>query len=627
MMRSLFAGVTGLRNHQIRMDVIGNNIANVNTVGYKASRVSFADTLSQTLRGAASPQGTRGGINALQVGLGVNIASIDVIQTQGNMQNTGKLSDVALQGEGFYILSDGGRQYYTRAGNFNLEKDGRLTSPSNGLIVQGWMANNQGVLNVNSPLVPLQLPLGQTIPPIATTTIGFGGNLDTGTNGELVYPSMNVMDQDGNSCTVEIKLTATGFNTFHYEATSTNGVITGGTGDITLDSDGNVIGTGLGFSVKPNGAATATPAVSIQPPALGATNGGNFIGAKPSSDSFEIAGFAGDGTYPPITIYDELGNPMEIQYTLSGGPGFPAAGTYNWSVTVNSGGNIASGGSGTLVWDGSRFTSGTGQTVFTSTASTPPLQIAVDAPAAGTTAPTFAVTSKEGLFAGKFTAPKNLVTNTKVYDSLGNVHNVTTTASKTADNTWSWSSTVDGGSTIVGSGVLTYTDSGQLVLATGGPISFTPHGAAPVNISPDFSAVTQYASTTSEITSPAQDGFPMGQLQSYNIDSYGRIIGVFSNGMSQALAQIAVANFTNPAGLVRSGDTMFEESNNSGTAQIGTAGQGGRGLVTPGAVEMSNVDLSQEFTDMIVTQRGFQANSKIISTSDEMLQDLVNLKR
>ncbi|HPO97764.1 MAG TPA: flagellar hook-basal body complex protein, partial [Bacillota bacterium] len=181
MMRSMFAGVSGLRNHQIRMDVIGNNIANVNTIGFKSSRVSFQDTLNQMLRGASAPQGERGGINPLQVGLGVNIATIDVIHTQGNLQNTGKISDVAIQGDGFFILSDGGNQYYTRAGNFNMERDGRLVNPSNGLVVQGWMADDLGNINPNSPLTNIRLPIGQTINPVATSVIEFGGNLNSQT--------------------------------------------------------------------------------------------------------------------------------------------------------------------------------------------------------------------------------------------------------------------------------------------------------------------------------------------------------------------------------------------------------------------------------------------------------------
>jgi flagellar hook protein FlgE len=166
-------------------------------------------------------------------------------------------------------------------------------------------------------------------------------------------------------------------------------------------------------------------------------------------------------------------------------------------------------------------------------------------------------------------------------------------------------------------------------------MTFTPPGANLLSIVPNFSAIMQVAEkpltkayiSPTEISSPIQDGYPAGMLQGYDIDNAGIVTGVFSNGRNLNLAQIAIANFTNPGGLTQAGDTMFEESNNSGAAQVGAAGRNGRGLVTPGAIEMSNVDLSAEFTDMIVTERGFQSNSRIITTSDEMLQELVNLKR
>ncbi|TCL66548.1 flagellar hook protein FlgE [Hydrogenispora ethanolica] len=516
MMRSMYAGVSGLQNHQTRMDVIGNNIANVNTIGFKAGRVNFADTLSQMLSGASAAQGNRGGINAMQVGLGVGLASIDVLQTQGNLQSTGKLTDLALQGDGFFMLTDGSRTYYTRAGNFNKEEDGRLTNSANGFVVQGWLADSAGNINTNSSVVPIQLPMGQSIPASATTSIEFGGNLDSDTNGELKYPPITIDDGAGHTCTVQITLTAIGFNKFQYQMTATNGVVANGSGTITLDENGMV------------DSATPSPSTITVTP-----NGGTAVA---------------------IAVPDSTN-------TIPGG---------QFSYTVG-----------------------------------------------GVTKTTDAV----------YTAPKSFVTPTDVYDSLGNKHVITTTAVKVADNVWNWTSTVDGGTTPIGNGTFTFDLRGNLLSATGGPLTFSPMGAAPVTITPDFSDISQQKLADSALTSPKQDGYPMGELQSFNIDRYGRIIGVFSNGLSQALAQVAVASFSNPEGLVRSGDTMFEESSNSGTAQVGTAGQGGRGKITPGATEMSNVDLSREFTEMIVTQRGFQANSKIITTSDEMLQDLVNLKR
>lgn len=146
-----------------------------------------------------------------------------------------------------------------------------------------------------------------------------------------------------------------------------------------------------------------------------------------------------------------------------------------------------------------------------------------------------------------------------------------------------------------------------------------------MSITPVFSSITHYDGETSIVW--AQNGYEMGYLDSFKIDSAGKIIGVFTNGLTKDIAQIAIATFNNPAGLEKVGETMFVKSNNSGEPAFHTSGVGGSGRVTPGALEMSNVDLSQEFTDMIITQRGFQANSRIITTSDEMLQELVNLKR
>ncbi len=534
MLRSMYSGVSGLRNHQLRMDAIGNNIANVNTVGYKSSRVSFQDALNQTFRGAAAPasNGSRGGINAMQIGLDMNVASVDVLQTQGNLQNTGVMTDCAIQGDGFFILSDGMQEWYTRAGNFQMDENGSLVNPSNGLFVRGWMANNAGTINTNASVADIQLPVGQIIAPRATTEIGFNGLLQPDINGELNYPALTVTDSgSGQSATIEFDVVPINF--YQYQVT----------------------------------VSTNTPGVTVGP-------------------------WTGD-------------------ITLSVGPAPPEG-----EVTVNT-------GAANFVVD-----FGGGNTVT------------VNTPVVGTAnGGTFDTIAPDPIrtAAGDFEPVQSLVNTTRVYDSLGVAHTITTTIGKTALNTWSWTSTNELGTT-VGNGALTFDSTGKLIAATtANPywIRWTPLGANTIDITPDFSAIRQnselpltvsYISPT-EITSPFQDGYPAGTLQGFNIDKSGIVTGVFSNGQSQSLAQIAIANFTNPGGLIRSGDTIFQESNNSGPAQIGAAGKNGRGLITPGAIEMSNVDLSAEFTDMIVTERGFQSNSRIITTSDEMLQELVNLKR
>jgi flagellar hook protein FlgE len=462
----------------------------------------------------------------------MNVACIDILQTQGSLQNTGKITDCAIQGDGFFVLTDGQREWYTRAGNFNMERDGRLVNPSNGLMVRGWTADTLGNINTNAPADEIQLPVGRIIAPLATTEMEFGGLLHPAINGDLEYTAMTVTDGvSAESATIQFTVTPIDFYQYTVTpTTNTPGVTIGGAGSpftITLDAAGNVL-----FPANPG---------------------------------------------PQFTVTFPSAQTVVIQTPDDGGGGNV--------LTVTSPGDTATGG----------------------------------------------VTDFEPV--------QPLVTTTRVYDSLGIDHTITTTITKTATNNWSWSCVNELG-TPVGDGALSFDNTGRLIGATtvlSAPdwIAWTPLGANPLRITPDFSNIRQDAEmplqelnvSPTEINTPRQDGYAAGHLQGFNIDKLGVIIGVFSNGQNQNLGQLAVANFTNPGGLIRSGDTMFEESNNSGPAMIGRAGNSGRGLVTPGAIEMSNVDLSAEFTDMITTERGFQANSRIITTSDEMLQELVNLKR
>ena len=430
MMRSLFSGVSGLRNHQVRMDVIGNNISNVNTVAFKAGRVTFKEGFAQLLQGASRPPGDLGGINPIQIGLGMQIGSVDMMFNQGNLESTGLATDLAIQGDSFFVVKKGTQNYYTRSGNFQLDADGQLVSPTNGFVVQGRMAVNgifvDGVQNIT-------LPVGQKTSAKATDSTALGGNLHA-----------------------------------------------------------------------------AAPI---------------FVGA------FDAAGRA-----------DPLN---KDSYSES-------------SITV--------------------------------------------------------------------------------YDSLGNQHNLKLQFWKTAADTWSWQ--VDGTNLPAGftppnatPQTLTFDTAGILVTAapTSPPvIGFTPSGASPVAVTLDLgtgiNGITSFAGTNTAVLKD-QNGYEAGQLQNFTIDRTGLITGSFTNGTNVVLAQIVLADFNNPGGLLRVGDNMYSVSGNSGGAVLGYALEGVQSTLTAGALEMSNVDLAQEFTNMIVTQRGFQANSRVITSSDEMLQELVNLKR
>lgn len=387
MLRSLYSGISGLRSHQTMLDVTGNNIANVNTAGFKSSTTQFQDTLSQMTQGAGGPQTGVGGTNPAQIGLGVQVAGITTNFAQGSAQATGKATDLMISGDGFFVTRTGGETLYTRAGSFDFDADGRLVT-SDGKIVQGYTATN-GVVNQGGALGDITLPLGAAAPAVATRNAGVTGNLPSDAAvGKVLEREIEVYSEDGTKSALSLTFTRT-----------------------------------------------------------------------------------------------------------AGG----------WDVT---------------------------------------------APGAPTTSMTFDA-------AGRLTG---------------------------------------GGATTVG------------------------------GVAVDLSAVTGYAKLET-VSVSEQDGRAAGTLQGFSVSKDGTLVGQFSNGQSLAVGRIALATFANPVGLEKAGASGFRATANSGAATVGAPGSPGVGGLAAGTLEMSNVDLSAEFTNLIVAQRGFQANARIITTSDEVLQELTNLKR
>ncbi|MFQ1000310.1 flagellar hook protein FlgE [Modestobacter sp. SSW1-42] len=406
MLRSMFSAISGLRAHQTKLDVAGNNIANVNTVGFKGSQTVFEDTLSQVLRNGSSPQGETAGTNPAQVGLGVKVAGITTNFGQGSTQNTGRASDFMISGDGFFVTKQGNENLFTRAGSFDLDGVGNLVTPD-GAKLQGWTAGPDGTVDVNGTIGDLRIPSGQVLAPVATTGFALGGNLSAG--------------------------------------------------------------------------GSATPVTS------------------------------------QINVYDALGNAHAVSITMTKQP---------------------------------------------------------------------------------------------------------------ADNTWAvaFVDTYGGTQTPLAAtpGTLTFDADGTLP-AGQAPITLTGP-AGPVTV--DLGNLTQFGGKSDAAAKTTPDsGSAMGVLQGYSLSGDGTIVGSYSNGLKQSLGQLALATFTNPGGLEKAGNSSFRAAGNAGNPLIGAAGTGGRGSLTAGALEMSNVDLAEEFTGLIVAQRGFQANSRVITTSDEILQDLVQLKR
>jgi len=466
MMRSLFSGVSGLQNHQTRMDVIGNNIANINTTGFKRNRVNFQDILYQQLQGAARPTEQIGGVNPREVGLGMSVASIDTVHTQGSLQTTGIGTDLAISGNGFFVLDNAGQQLFTRAGAFSIDAAGYMVNPANGMRVQGWMAQEvEGfhLLDVSQPVGHITIPVGDKDPARATTLVNFACNLDR-----------------------------------------------------------------------------RMPEIPGDPTARQVIEG---------------------TWYTTINIYDAFGERHPMQLSFSRVPGVPNSWTA--SIEINPGAEVPA---NATVGFGDAAPGADGATSFT-------LNFA------------------------------NNGTLLNAVDEDGNVSG----------------------------------DAGQVQMF----VAFDVPGATPdedgAAIRQEFildlgqvggytRSVTQFAEASST-RAVEQDGRTMGYLENFRIDQSGVVTGVFSNGTSRSLAQVAVATFTNQGGLEKTGDTTFRESNNSGMANIGAAVTAGKGRIISGALEMSNVDMADQFTDMIVTQRGFQANSRTIQTADQLLQEVLTLKR
>ncbi len=463
MMRSMYSAVSGLRIHQGKMDTIGNNIANVNTVGFKKGQVTFQEVFSQVVRGASAPTGGKGGTNPQQIGMGAAVGSINTIHTKGPGQRTDNPTDLMIDGEGFFVVSDDvnfNNRYYTRAGNFSLDRDGNLVT-ADGFKVLGYAADGDG--NIMSDVTNIKINKSETKAPDPTKLIYFKGNLNSNTE---------VIDDPTDSG-----------KKGHLIDT------------VVIDSLGNSYK--LTFEMKKTEVTTDTPPIHKWQ-----------MNLKRVTDQ-------ATGNYT-----ENLGTPINAASVLN--------------LEFNNKGELLTIGDTSGTIDGAELDLS---------------KIAFDL-------------NKDG------------ETITAIPPS-GTFNNITLFDKENPDS---------------------------------------------------FKDLFQYANETT-IKPYAQDGNTSGTLEGFSIDATGTVVGVFTNGERKNLGQIMLAKFDNSMGLQKLGSNFFVDTRNSGEPQLGKASTSGFGAISPGNLEMSNVDISLEFTEMITTQRGFQANSRIITTSDEMLQELVNMKR
>ncbi len=544
MLKSLTSAVSGLKNFTIQLDVLGNNLANVRTLGFKGSRVTFADARSQALTGIS--RGFGGGFgNQKQIGLGMSISSTDLDFTQGSLEFTGTATDMAIEGNSFFVLSDGERNRYARAGNFFFNNQGILVNPD-GLAVQGWRAEDNGSISIFSPLQEIFLDTNLSSPAAETSQVFLSGNLDS------------TLAPTAKELTAGIALTLAADGSFAIGTTDLN--------DLTQ---------------------TTIPLVA--------------------GDVIDISGTLSDGTTDVVatftystdgTTIDDLIASIDIAYA-----GEATASIVDGKIALT---DVVAGESGT--------------------------RITLSSAAA------IALSAFEETVAG-FTG--TVSTSAAIFDSLGDAHNLIVTFTKTeGTNQWVWAAGFAGGNeTIVdgSTGTIQFNTAGEVVAfdvdgAATGIVVDPGTGATQFTVALDvqgglgFSGVTQFASDPTLIVRDT-DGRPTGTLLRFAIDTQGIITGIFSNEKNITLAQIALAEFPNPVGLLRAGNGIFDLTSSTGNPIIGAAGEQFSSSLLSGSLESSNVDLVKQFTDMIITQRGFQANARVVTTADQILEETMRLKR
>lgn len=562
MMRSLYSGVAGLKTHQTRMDVIGNNIANVNTTAYKSSSMTFSELMSQTTQKASGANATTGvgGTNAKQIGLGVKAGAINTaITTQGSAQSTGNPFDIMITGDNFFVVSNGSENFFTRDGSFYVDGAGNLAMTSTGYNVMGWGVD-ETTGNIKQDTVTalrIMSAANMTYPPEATTQANISGILDendkdvTSANGKTV--NLNFFDARGYSYTAKFTFKQSGgnaTNVYSMELTK------------LLDSTGAEI---------------------------------------------DISSVTFGGT-------DKKTQQIETPVKLN-------TDAYKWNGTV-----LETTGGDPVVNLTDLFTGGTLNTPITET-----VQNGLDAIA------------KAYGYEGSTDEFLNLCyTNTAgttvtILDMLGNMSQGLTDDVLPADG----STYTMTGRQFNGINVVFDPDTGKIQTVDGKPTDFTTNvdftvlGGNFANITIDLSECNNYdnkGTSTIGATSGNLDGLGtgrrLGEMIGVSIQKDGMIYASYDNGMTKLLGQIATAAFANASGLEKQGDNLYSATLNSGEFDgIGVDITAGGGYMSTGQLEMSNVDLSSEFTEMITTQRGFQANSRIITVSDTLLEELTNLKR
>ncbi len=539
-MRSLSSGVSGLRGMESKMDVIGNNIANVDTTGFKSGRVSFSEMMSQsTSRPNQSGQNAPQRMN--QIGLGVQVASIDRNLNQGSIETTDRPTDLAIDGQGYFMVNDGETDFLSRAGNFEFNDDGKLVTQG-GLSVQGYNANAEGDIITGGATEDLQINMDDTYDPQATSSMDIHGNLNNNTSLAQIITQAQAFTTNSGDIADD--------DTLLQDIDQFTDLADGDIVEVNLiDNDGNDLTAEL--EVEDDDTTLEDLRAAI---------------ADELNDPDEQASVSlEDGVFRIQA--DELG---ESELNVLG-------------MEVDGTGSVSS--------------------------------------------PSFQTT--------QFGETNSQRVSSTVYDAVGEAHTMVMELTQNDHGDWEYEISFLDGEEIIdpddATGELEFDQNGNLVSDPRHALSFDPgNGSSNVNFTINFEAdgnslTERDANTTAQVAS--QDGFAQGELVDAFIDADGYVVGDYSNGQSRQLGQLAIGEVANPQGLSQEGSNLLGLTNESGDVSLTTANNMADTGISAGALEGSNVDLAQEFTDMIVTQRAYQSNARVVQTADQILNEAVGLKR
>ena len=625
-MPSFYIPLSGLDADSTALNTIANNLANMNTNGFKAQTTNFSDLFYQQV-------GSNGSGDQIQAGTGVQVASNSTDFSGGSITSTGDSTDAAINGNGFFVLdAGGGSQLLTRNGGFQLSPTGTLET-SDGLAVMGYPAVN-GAVNTNGGLTDIAIPTGAVMQPSATSSFGMTQNLDSESAiGTQTTGQVQVYDSLGKSYEASITYTNQGNNTWGYSVSLPDALTAASPASTTLTN-------ALTQSSTTNGGVTTL--------SYDFGSSGGKLGTVDPSTNLVITGALTAGGTGSITAPAVTANETVAQYATALNTALTAAGI----VTGNGGVSVSATAAGQLSISGPAATvstSGAVKQALTGSTATynfgsgngtlatvdPGTNLTITGPtAAGETATMTAPT----IAAGESIA--SYVTSLNTALSAAGITGVTV-AGPTASGQVSITSLGTSGSVIQdpvasasASGTLTFDAGGNLVTPAGNPSGITFAGlsdnAATMNMTWDLfgtsgsGSVSQTASASATSAS-AQNGYASGQYESFAVNSSGVIAATYSNGQTQNVGQLAVATVNNQEGLLDMGSTEYKATTASGTAAVGVAGTLGRGSIEGSSLEASNVNISAEFSDLIVAQRAFEANSKAVTTFDSVTQETINM--